>query len=198
MAKQDPHKREAIPLSDMRLYRVSLIVAVPDYGLSTSALDAIVPSLESEIALLSMEETELMVVPTEPMAVAQAPAVPAVKADNTVPVDIDSVDALLGYDSTAQVAQPTKRKKSKSKKSKRKSRRNPEVLARIETVFKTVEAVGSASADEIALLSGVRVKLVYADLYDLHNAKRIAAHKEHGKVQWMRLGYTAPTTTESK
>lgn len=196
MAKQDPHKRDAIPLSDMRLYKVSLIVAVPDYGMSTSALDAIVPSLESEIALLSMEETELMVVPTEPTAVAQAVAVPAVKADNTVPVDIDSVDALLGYDSTAQVAQPAKRKKSKSKRAKHK--RNDEVLARIETVFKTLDTVGSASADEIALLSGVRVKLVYAALYELHNAKRIAAHKEHGKVQWMRLGYTAPITTESK
>ena len=46
---------------DHHLYEVRLIVAIPDYGTPTaySALDAIVPHLDSEVILLGMHQHEL-------------------------------------------------------------------------------------------------------------------------------------------
>lgn len=194
MAKQDNTNRGAIPLSDTRLYKVSLVVALNDYtegGVpSFTALDAIVPFIADDVTVLSMEEHELLVIPAETQV---AEALPAVKAVNTVPADTELVEEIQ-----AVVAQPKPVKKAK-KRNKRKSRaRNQSVIDRREDVFAVLEVIKAGTADEIALLAKYPVKVVYNSLYELHNAKRIAAHKQHGKVEWRSLSYTAPTTNETK
>lgn len=55
-----------LSINDHNIYEVRLVVAIPDYGIDKSvshytALDAIVPSLDGELIVLDMTETELFI-----------------------------------------------------------------------------------------------------------------------------------------
>ena len=55
-----------LSINDHHIYEVRLVVAIPDYGISKSvshytALDAIVPTLDGELIVLDMSETELFI-----------------------------------------------------------------------------------------------------------------------------------------
>jgi hypothetical protein len=55
-----------LSINDHNIYEVRLVVAIPDYGISKSvshytALDAIVPTLDGELIVLDMAETELFI-----------------------------------------------------------------------------------------------------------------------------------------
>lgn len=207
MAKQVPQVQGAIPLSDMRLYRVTLVVAIPDYGLDTqfSALDAIVPTIDDEVQVLSMTEEELLVVPAVSTPVVAQLAVKAQVAPNTIPEDEDAFDmgTLFGNVASGEFVEPTakdkqyaaeraakathpaKGKKAKTRKHKKAYKpRSEEVIMRTELVYSALQTVGYASADELSALTKVPTKLVYNCLYALHDAKKISANKTAGKVRW--------------
>jgi hypothetical protein len=213
MAKQDPQVQGAIPLSDMRLYRVTLVVALPDYGndMQYGALDAIVPTIDDEVQVLSMTEEELLVIPAPAVAQTMQVAVKAQVATNTVPDDEDAFDlGTLFADGNAHIAngdivEPTAKDKqyaaeraakaahpSKAKTRKPRGRkhkkaykpRSEAVIMRTELVYAALQTVGYASADELSAVTHVPTKLVYNCLYALHDAKKISANKQHGKVRW--------------
>jgi len=217
MAKQDPQVEGAIPLSDMRLYRVTLVVALPDYGndMQYGALDAIVPTIDDEVQVLSMTEEELLVIPAPAVATITATqvAVKAQVATNTVPDDEDAFDlGVLFTEGKAHIAngdivEPTAKdmqyaaeraakeahpSKAKAKTSKPRGRkhkkaykpRSEAVIMRTELVYAALQTVGYASADELSAVTHVPTKLVYNCLYALHDAKKISADKQHGKVRW--------------
>jgi hypothetical protein len=212
MAKQDPQVQGAIPLSDMRLYRVTLVVAIPDYGMDNQygALDAIVPTIDDQVQVLSMTEEELLVVPAVATTVIAQVPVKAQVATNTVPDDEDAFDmgTLFGNVASGDIVEPTAKDKQyaaeraakathpakgkKAKASKPKARkhkkaykpRSEAVIMRTELVYAALQTVGYASADELAALTKVPTPLVYNCLYALHEAKKISANKTAGKVRW--------------
>ena len=209
MAKQDPQVQGAIPLSDMRLYRVTLVVALPDYGndMQYGALDAIVPTIDDEVQVLSMTEEELLVIPAPAVPLTMQVAVKAQVATNTVPEDEDAFDmgTLFGNVASGDIVEPTakdkqyaaeraakaahpakaKTRKAKTRKHKKAYKpRSETVIMRTELVYAALQAVGYASADELSAVTSVPTKLVYNCLYALHDAKKISANKTAGKVRW--------------
>ena len=78
---------------------------------------------------------------------------------------------------------PTKRKQ----KHKKAYKPSAVVAKRIETVHAALRALQDASANDIATVTGMPVKLVYNSLYALHDAKQIGAVKANGFVRWFAV-----------
>jgi hypothetical protein len=54
-------------------------------------------------------------------------------------------------------------------------------------VHAALRALQDASANDIATVTGMPVKLVYNSLYALHDAKQIGAVKANGFVRWFAV-----------
>jgi hypothetical protein len=174
MAKQHPPSAPQGALN-ITLYEVRLVCAVPDYGVgSATAIDYILEGAIDEITVIDSDETTLRVVRNNEAS----EAVPAKQQATTLGEDEDSlVQAITTND------KPAKRKQKKWKAYKP----SPKVAKRIETVHAALRALTEASADDIATVTSIPVKLVYNALYALHDAKQIGAVKAHGKVRWFAV-----------
>jgi hypothetical protein len=186
MAKQ---QQMAVTPLDSNVWKVTLTLAIPDYGSggNYTALDAIIPTLDGEIQVLGMQQDLLHLVLCE----ASDGAVLARKETNTVPDDtlLDAqLDKLVAQQlhptaKTVEATAPVKRKNKKWKAYKPTAK----VAERMNTVHAALRALNEASADDIATVTGIPVKLVYNSLYALHDAKQIFASKAHGKVRWFAV-----------
>lgn len=187
MAKQQ--QATAVTPLDTNVWKVTLTLAIPDYGSggNYTALDAIIPTLDGEIQVLGMQQDLLHLVLCE----ATEGAVLARKVINTVPDDtlLDAqLDKLMAQQahptaSTVATTTPAKRKNKKWKAYKP----TPQVEERMRTVDTALRALGEASANDIATVTGIPVKLVYNALYALHDSKQVFASKAHGKVRWFAV-----------
>lgn len=154
------------------VWKVQLTVAIRNYGDGGwTALDAITKTLGQEVFVLDMREEQLELVTRK----TQAHAVLASTQASTVADDEVATDLLSVL---ANTASKVKRKSSYNKA------HRIEVEKRIATVHAALRAMGKATATELALLTGVPIKLVYNALYSLHDAKVIGANKQRGLVEW--------------
>tara|TARA_R110002126_G_scaffold787_1_gene4909 strand:- start:6878 stop:7405 length:528 start_codon:yes stop_codon:yes gene_type:complete len=161
---------------NITLYEVRLVCAVPDYGVgSATAIDYILEGAIDEINVLESEETTLRVVRNNEAS----QTVPAKHDETTLGDDEDSLVQALAVDGFAIKAKAKTGKHKKAYKP-----RSNDVLMRIEKVYALLQAVETASANELAALAGEPVKQVYNALYALHDAKKIGADKQHGLVRW--------------
>tara|TARA_B110000503_G_scaffold132797_1_gene209255 strand:- start:4190 stop:4741 length:552 start_codon:yes stop_codon:yes gene_type:complete len=169
---------------NITLYEVRLVCAVPDYGVgSATAIDYILEGAIDEINVLESEETTLRVVRNNEAS----QTVPAKHDETTLGDDEDSLVQALAVDGFAIKAKAKTKTKAKAKTGKHKKAYKPrsnDVLMRIEKVYALLQAVETASANELAALAGEPVKQVYNALYSLHDAKKIGADKQHGLVRW--------------
>jgi hypothetical protein len=193
-------------LGETRLYRVTMVVAVhplycPDghpnieespEGVVLYATTGGFDEIEGVQIVGEPQVQELKVTLASP-AVVRAEIAPA-----TLPEDEDSVTEALQQaavvSTVAEVAKP-KRKRKKHKKQYRPSAR---IAERMQKVLDTLNAVNDASADEIAVLADVPVKHVYADLYNLHDLKKVSAVKAAGKVRWFANKPASNNNNETK
>ena len=162
---------------NITLYEVRLVCSVPDYGVgSATAIDYILNGAIDEINVLESDETTLRVVRNSEAS----EAVPAKHDETTLGEDEDSLLQAL-----AVKPKKAKAKTAKAKKHKKAYKpRSNDVAMRIEKVYALLQAVETASANEIATLAGEPVKVIYNALYALHDAKKIGADKKHGLVRW--------------
>ena len=177
MAKQQQPSATQGALN-ITLYEVRLVCAVPDYGLgSATAIDYILEGAIDEITVIDQEEATLRVVRNNDTP----EAVPAKQQATTLGEDEDSLVEALTTTETA--TKPAKRKHKKWKAYKP----SAEVAKRIGVVHAALRALEEGSADDIATVTGIKVKLVYNSLYALHDAKQIGAVKANGKVRWFAV-----------
>lgn len=177
MAKQHPPSAPQGALN-ITLYEVRLVCAVPDYGVgSATAIDYILEGAIDEITVIDSDETTLRVVRNNEAS----EAVPAKQQATTLGEDEDSLVQAITTNDTA--SKPIKRKQKKWKAYKP----SAAVAKRIEVVHAALRALDNASADDIATVTSIPVKLVYNALYALHDAKQIGAVKAHGKVRWFAV-----------
>lgn len=179
--KQQQQELAATPL-DASVWRVTLTVAVPNYTGTYSALDALLPLLDNEVQVLGATEDLLHLV----LCADSASAVLAVQSTTTLPDD-KTVDMGLAELITQTQASTVAATSPGAVKKKRKGRRG--TVKGIETrrlmVHGALRALGDASAKDIAVVTGIPLKLVYCDLYILHDKKLISANKTAGKVRWL-------------
>ena len=162
------------------VWKVQLTVAIRNYGDGGwTALDAITKSLGTEVFVLDMREEQLELV-TRKM---QAHAVLASTQENTVADDEVATELLNALANSGSKVVANSGSKVKRRGSYNKAHRI-EVEKRIATVHAALRAMEHATANELALLTGVRIKLVYNALYSLHDAKLIGAKKQRGLVKW--------------
>ena len=181
-------------LGETRLYRVTMVVAVHPLYCPDGH-----PNMESSpegVVLYAttggFDDIEGVQIVGEPqvhelhVTLASPAVVRAEIASATLPDDEDSVTEALQQavveTPTAEVAKP-KRKRKKHKK--QYSPRDPKVAERVKRVFDALVWVEEATADELAMLINEPVKRVYADLYNLHDLKKVSAVKAAGKVRWV-------------
>jgi len=187
-------------LGETRLYRVTMVVAVhPLY--CPDGHPNIEESPEGVVLYATtggFDEIEGVQIVGEPavqelrVTLAGPQVVKAEIAQATLPDDEDSVVEALR---AIAPANPRDSKPKKRKKHKKQYRPSARIAERMQKVLDTLNAVKDASADEIALLSGVPVKQVYSDLYHLHDLKKVSAVKAAGKVRWIA---NADNNNESK
>ena len=177
MAKQHPLSAPQGALN-VTLYEVRLVCAVPDYGVGgASALDYILGGHTDEINIIDSDETTLRIQRNSDESV----AIPAKQDTTTLGEDEDSLVEALATDT--DTTKPTKRKQ----KHKKAYKPSAVVAKRIETVHAALRALQDASANDIATVTGMPVKLVYNSLYALHDAKQIGAVKANGFVRWFAV-----------
>jgi len=177
MAQQHPPSAPKGALN-ITLYEVRLVCAVPDFGAgSATAIDYILEGAIDEITVLDQEETTLSVVRNSNTT----ETVPAKQQATTLGEDEDSLVEAITTNNSA--AKPAKRKNKKWKAYKP----SAEVAKRMGIVHAALRALEEGSADDIATVTGIAVKLVYNSLYALHDAKQIGAVKAHGKVRWFAV-----------
>jgi hypothetical protein len=151
---------------------------VPDYGTGgATAIDYILQGAIDEITVIDSDETTLSVVRN----VEPTDAVQAMKQATTLGEDEDSLEEALTTNGTA--TKPTRRKHKKAKAYKP----SEEVAKRIGIVHAALRALEEGSANDIATVTGIAVKLVYNSLYALHDAKQIGAVKANGLVRWFAV-----------
>ena len=170
--KQSPTSTTQVVPLDYNIWQVTLTLAVPDYGSGGmfTALDAVTNSLDPEVTVLGSDEVLVHLVLCE----ANDSPVLAKRATTTL-----EADAELTSDLTTML--DTKA----SKPAKRNRKQRGDIASRVATVDAALRAMETASANELATLTGLKVKLVYNALYELHRAKKIGADKKHGKVTWI-------------
>lgn len=179
MASKQPPSAPKGALLTTTLYEVRLVCAVPNYGVGTStsgftAVDYILNNAVEEINIIDFDEQTLRVVRNSEASL----AVPAKRDETTLGEDEDSLAEALAVKPKTAKAKKTKKHKKAYKP------RSNDVAMRIEKVYALLQAVETASANEIATLAGEPVKAIYNALYALHDAKKIGADKKHGLVRW--------------
>lgn len=177
MAKQHPPSAPQGALN-VTLYEVRLVCAVPDYGVGgASALDYILGGHIDDINIIDSDETTLRIQRNSDESV----AIPAKQDTTTLGEDEDSLVQALAIDT--DTTKPTKR----NKKHKKAYKPSAEVAKRIGVVHAALRALEEGSANDIATVTGIAVKLVYNSLYALHDAKQIGAVKANGLVRWFAV-----------
>ena len=86
----------------------------------------------------------------------------------------------------------------KHKKRKKQYTPTKRVAERMQRVHDALVLVEKASADELAMLINEPVKVVYCDLYNLHDLKKVSAVKAAGKVRWLANKPASNNNPETK
>ena len=203
MAKYNSGSDEG--LGETRLYRVTMVVAVhPLY------CDNGHPNIEEApegvvlyAATGGFDDMEGVQIVGEPqvqelqVTLASPAVVKAQIAQATLPEDEDSVAEAL---QAATPAKPRDSKPQAKKHKKRKKQYTPtkRVAERMQRVHDALVLVEEASADELAMLINEPVKVVYCDLYNLHDLKKVSAVKAAGKVRWLANKPASNNNPETK
>lgn len=192
-----------IRTTDCDIYEVTLVVSIPNYGegaADATALDYILNEMDSEITVLSSSEILLSLIPTMVMPTNTSKLAKTTQA--TLAEDVFEIDEYLDEDAefndallkvalskleqpvTVSVVEAHLAKHAKPavtpKKIKGRSGKfgaTAMMKERQNKVMAVLMEVEDASADEIAILSEIPVKLVYNVVATLHKDKWIAAIK---------------------
>jgi len=202
------YKKPDEGLGETRLYRVTMVVAVhPVY--CPDGHPNIEESPEGVVLWATTDgfnDVEGVQIVGEPavqelrVTLASREAVKAEVAESNVPDDEDSIaDALAAPMSAVELPATPAKAKRKRKKHKKQYRPSPRVAERMQKVLTALQTMQQwLTADEIAALSSVPVKQVYADLYHLHDLKQVSAIKNAGKVRWLANDHSDNNNNESK